>query len=111
MSGGFRLMSIFTRLVVVLVVGTTLLLAGCGGYGKVSDTAYEVATAVYSACLAESEARIDRVEDLLDDEAFVEQMSDEEVQWLRSIIAKARDGKWQAAAKKARRMMEDQVSM
>jgi hypothetical protein len=37
------------------------------------------------------------------------QISAEERKWLDAMIATARDGRWESAAKSARRMMEDQV--
>lgn len=95
---------------VVLVVG--LIVAGIWwlnrGYGEVSPQTYEYSKAIYSACLTKSEEHLGKVEAMLASEEPAV-LSAREKGWLESIVATARDGKWQAAAKKARRIMEDQV--
>ena len=82
---------------------------GCGGYGSVSDRAYEYSTATYSACLAKSTERLDRIEEMLSAEGTESTMEPHEVVWIEKIIDEARSGNWESAAKSARRMMEDQV--
>ena len=63
-------------------------------------------------CLAKSDARLESIEGLLDEDADREHtpgVSQDERRWLESMIQTARDGDWESAAKSARRMMEDQV--
>ncbi|MEM7454382.1 MAG: hypothetical protein AAF456_08495 [Planctomycetota bacterium] len=79
------------------------------GYGKVSQSAYEVATATYSASLARSLERIESVEELLEEDSRLAAMSEQEVRWLRDILDSAKAGHWEEAADAARMMMEDQV--
>lgn len=97
---------------------TTLVLAGFllvlgfwwlnRGYGEVSPMTYEYSKALYSACLNRNEEHLGKVEGLLaTNEA--EGLPANERKWIDAIIAEARDGQWETAATKARRMMEDQV--
>ena len=84
------------------------------GYGDVSYPTYQAATALYGACLARSEARIDLVETLIanGNEKFdADLLSAQERSWLESVIRAARGGEWESAAAMAKRMMEDQVSL
>lgn len=78
------------------------------GYGEVSREAYEFSKAIYGACLAQSEQRLDKVQQLLDDPSHAELPSHER-KWLETIIADARAENWKTASKKARRMMENQA--
>ena len=78
------------------------------GYGEVSPLTYQYSKALYSACLNRSTSHLDQVEQLLS-KADAESLPTKERQWIDDIIVEARDGDWQSAAKKARRMMEDQV--
>jgi hypothetical protein len=109
-------------------------LIGCGGYGKVSPGAYQSATALFSACKAKTNDRLDKVEafiqqqpvlseaDLADSATNVDHkqktgaplpadlpITATEKSWLQQIIADARQGNWESAAKSCRRIMEDQV--
>ena len=96
----------------VMVIGAAIMVWFSQGYGKVSPRAYEVSTALYGACLAKSDARLESIEGLLDEGAETEDastVSEDERRWLESMIRTARDGDWESAAKSARRMMEDQV--
>jgi hypothetical protein len=78
------------------------------GYGKVSQQTYEYSKALYSACLSKNNEHLNKIVNLLasDDKT---KLPDNERKWLDAIIAEARDGNWETAAQKARRMMEDQV--
>lgn len=77
-------------------------------YGEVSPLTYECSKALYSACLNKSEEHLKRVEELLA-ASDLEVLPANERYWIEAIIAEAHGGDWQTAAKKARRMMEDQV--
>jgi hypothetical protein len=106
-------------LALALAVVIAIVVVSQRGYGKVSSRAYEFSKAIYGACLSQSEARLAKVEKMLDEDAgqvaegtaSVEQVvSLRERQWLESMIQLARDGQWKSAAKQCRRMMNDQVS-
>ena len=91
--------------IVLLVVGSWWMNRG---YGTVSHQTYEFSKAIYGACLAKSEQRLDKIEELLDDPSNAELPSHER-KWLETIIADARAENWKTASKKARRMMENQA--
>ena len=80
------------------------------GYGTVSPDAYRIAQALYSSCLAKSEARLEAVEAAFNDSSEQPlEITEKEQRWLMEIIADAKAGNWQSAAADARQMMEDQV--
>jgi len=86
-------------LAIVLLVGIGIYLSTGRGYGKVSDRSYKVATALYSACLSKSEARLEAVSKLIvDDESGEQPIPSHEREWLTSIIEQAQDGNWESAA-------------
>ena len=96
---------------IFLVLAVVVYLWVNNGYGKVSPKTYELSKALYGACLAKSDERIEKVDLILSAESArggVE-ITRQEKAWLNRIIRKARNGKWEAAAKSSRRMMEDQV--
>jgi len=78
------------------------------GYGEVSPLAYQYSKALYRACQTKDETHLRRIEEMISGSA-PQDMPENERRWLMAIIEKARNGKWQAASRKARRMMEDQV--
>ena len=90
---------------VVLLVGFGWL--NCG-YGEVSPLTYEYSKALYSACLNKNEEHLSKVDELLASNNATD-LPVKERQWINALVAEARDGDWQAAAKKARQIMEDQV--
>lgn len=77
------------------------------GYGEVSPRSYQFSKALYSACQAKNDAHLAKAEEMLAKDA--ESLPANELRWLNSIVAMARDGNWESAAANARRMMEDQV--
>jgi hypothetical protein len=78
------------------------------GYGKVSPLTYQYSKALYSACLTKNEGQLAKVEELLAKSDSAELPANER-QWINAILTEAREGEWDSAAQKARRMMEDQV--
>jgi len=78
------------------------------GYGEVSPMTYEYSKALYGACLSKSEERLTMVEELLAKDDG-ESLSTKERDWIDAIVTRARNGKWEAAAQQAKRIMEDQV--
>jgi hypothetical protein len=83
--------------------------AGCGGYGEVSPTAYEYAKAVYSIANRKATDTLDTTAEQIDAARQRGELSDREARWLAAMIDDAKEGDWEAAGQKARRMMEDQV--
>ncbi|MDB4778365.1 hypothetical protein OAG68_02805 [bacterium] len=101
--------TILILIAVALAAGAVYFLCN-QGYGKVSRRTYDMATAIYGACLARSENRVDKIQQLLSqDTAETSDMSIRERKWLNNIIQKAKNGNWESAAKAAKRIMEDQV--
>lgn len=101
---------VILAVVAALLLGVAITFLTDRGYGKVSPDAYEVSKALYGACLAKSDARLDAVEALFDDDSDqAVELNDKERRWLESMIATAKEGNWESAATSARRMMEDQV--
>jgi len=98
-------LGVLAFLVLVVVIGRIT----DAGYGKVSRITYELAKATYAACLAQDEDRLDAVKLTMDDIASEQPIPDQERRWLENILAKARKGNWESAAKDARRIMSDQV--
>ena len=85
---------------------------GSPKYGEVGPDAYAVAKAVYGACLAEDDERLGKAVELVKQANTPDssiKLTDQEKNWLNSIIQKAQNGKWQVAANMARQLMKDQV--
>lgn len=100
----------------VVVPVACLLLVGAAacywmnrGYGEVSPLTYEISKALYGACQTKSDQRLRKVDALIEGK-MGSMLPDNERQWLEDIVAQARDGQWEVAARQARRMLEDQVN-
>ncbi|MDA7905436.1 hypothetical protein N9B60_01600 [Mariniblastus sp.] len=78
------------------------------GYGEVSPDTYQFSKALYSACLKKSDEHLAKIEELLDESDESSLPSNERI-WLTQITQLAQSGDWESAARKAKRMMEDQV--
>lgn len=110
-SGGKTILGV---VIAVVIVGVSIFYFADRGYGKVSSGTYDVASALYAACLAKSDERLNRIELLLnggdeDSPGEKPELTEKEAEWLSRIIRTARGGKWEKAARSARRIMEDQV--
>ena len=92
--------------ITVLVAAATI---GCGGYGVVSETAYDYATALYSVANREAASQLESLAAQIDAATAAGELTAAESQWLGAMLADARDGDWAAARAAARRLMEDQV--
>ena len=86
-----------------------VLIAGCRGYGEVSEKAYEYAQALYSICNRQDKGRLEGLAELVQASVDESEVSSQEAAWLGAIIDEAREGEWKSASKRARRLMEDQV--
>lgn len=108
-------MEVGNRGSLIFILFSVMLLALAGGYmwvnrgyGEVSPETYQFSKALYSACLKKSDEHLDMVDKLLDESDDSSIPSNERI-WIEKIIKLARSGNWDSAAKKAKRMMEDQV--
>lgn len=79
------------------------------GYGELSPKAYAYAKALYSICNLKDEKRLPKVESMIAESLKKGEISERERDWLQDVIDRARDGDWETALSRARRMMEDQV--
>ena len=101
-----RNLALLSFLVAILLAGSFFWLYQ--GYGEVSPRTYQISKAIYSACLKKSHDHLAKVEELLNESDEASLPTNEAI-WLDQIIKIARSGNWDSAAKKAKRMMEDQV--
>jgi hypothetical protein len=85
-----------------------LAVPGCG-YGAVSDAAYDHATALYSIANRRADETLDQFAGQIESARTSGALSDQEAAWLEAIVDDARQGRWDAALKASRAMMEDQV--
>lgn len=83
-------------------------LVGCG-YGEVSPKTYEYATALYSICNLQDEARLKKFTEMLEEAKTNGELPEKEADWLLDIVDRAQAGSWEQAAQMARRMLADQV--
>lgn len=94
------------RITIALVC--LLMLAGCG-YGEVSPQTYELAKAIHNVSSRQQAEKLPQVNELIVSSLKEGQISEQEAEWLRTIVAHANEGDWEEAAKQSRRIMEDQV--
>jgi hypothetical protein len=81
---------------------------GCG-YGSVSKTAYDHATALYSIANRRAEDKLGQISEQIATARTRGELSEQEATWLEAIVDDARQGRWDAALDASRAMMEDQV--
>ncbi len=93
----------------VWLVTLSVLVAGCGGYGSISPTAYEYAKALFSITNRRADGKLDEVAAQIEATRVAGKLSDQEARWLSDIVDDSRNGRWEAANKAARQMMEDQI--
>lgn len=86
-----------------------LCLVGCQGYGSVSPTAYEYATALYGICNRKAESALEPLGKQIQLALEKKMLSEQEAVWLQEILADAQQKDWTGAASACRRMMQDQV--
>lgn len=79
-------------------------------YGTVGSRGYEFATALFSACNRRDAATIEKLESMVDSAASRRELTEQEIEWLRGILADANAGDWQAAAKDSRSLLQAQVT-
>ena len=96
------------RTICLLVLSALCVHTGCG-YGKVSPQAYECAKALYAITNRQAADRLPEVETQISESLSKGELAAQEADWLLDIIKDAENERWEAAAKAARRLMEDQV--
>lgn len=106
MNGSVTKALFFVLLVTgIFLVGYLLLNPG---YGTVSRQAYDFSKAIYGACLAKSEQRLETIDKMLE-ASVADGLPSHEHAWLKAMINTARTKDWEAAAKKAKDMMKHQA--
>lgn len=94
----------------VLVIGGAIAWFGLNwGYGEVSPKGYAFATALYSICNQQDEARLEKFSQMVTQAKSENELRPDEARWIEGIIAQGKKGNWSAASKNARRLMMDQV--
>lgn len=78
-------------------------------YGTVGSLGYDFATALFSACNRHDAETIAELASMVDAAASEGELSEQELAWLRGILADADAGDWQSAASESRRLLEAQV--
>lgn len=79
------------------------------GYGEVSQRGYRIAIALYSACNQRDDEKLTQIEDLITQSETAHDLHANEIRWLRDIIRTGQRGHWDAANRKVRRLMVDQI--
>lgn len=79
------------------------------GYGEISPTGYQYATALYAACNQKDSEKLNKLSALIDRSQVNEEISAEEGEWLFAIIEQGHGGQWESAADEVRQLMRDQV--
>jgi hypothetical protein len=83
--------------------------AGCGGYGDMSRTAYDYATALYAVTNRKSADKLEEIATRITAAQTAGELTQEEAAWLNAAIADARTGDWPTAADACRSMMKAQA--
>ena len=81
------------------------------GYGQVSELGYQYATAMFSACNQQDEARLQRIAAMVEQSTAAGELPQQEAAWLRQIIDMGLAGHWEDASEEVRQLMEDQLTI
>ena len=101
-------MNFTTRIVLGLLFCLLPGAVGCS-YPKVSTTAYQSATALYSVCNQRDDDRLEAVAASIQSSLLAGELTNAEAQWLLRIVEMARRDEWTDAAAESRKLMSDQV--
>lgn len=93
----------------VLVVAGIGYLLSRGGYGEMSPTGYQYATALYSACNQKDRDKLDLLAEMIDQSKDQQKIGEAETEWLIAIIEQGKRRQWDEAAQEVRQLMLDQV--
>lgn len=93
-----------------LAIALATATVGCGGYERVSDTAYDFALALYATCNSQAADKLPAFEEKLGAARADGTLTPQEAQWLEAILASARAGDWQSATRESRALLAAQVS-
>ncbi|HMP05235.1 MAG TPA: hypothetical protein PJ982_02705 [Lacipirellulaceae bacterium] len=85
-------------------------LAGCGGYGPMSETGYRFAASLYAVCNRQSPEKLEEAAAQLAAAEAAGELPASEARWLEAIVDQGRQGRWAEGAAAARRMMRDQAT-
>lgn len=79
------------------------------GYGKTSALGYRYATALFTACNRQDEAKLKQIAEMIAESEQKGELSGEDARVLEGIIGRGEAGNWAAASREIRRLMEAQV--
>jgi hypothetical protein len=100
------------RLIGAAGIGLALLV-GYGllsrGYGETSEKGYQYATALFSACNQADENRLREISKMIDQSVEAGELDAREAGWLSAIIDQGMNGKWDAATRNVRQLMDAQI--
>lgn len=99
-----------SQVVFLLMSGLLAVVVGCQQYGPVSPRAWEIATAIYSACNRQDVDRLPAVDQVISEAFAAEQISESEQRALRQMLTDAEQGRWQTAMEDARTMLNEQIT-
>ncbi|QDS91153.1 hypothetical protein EC9_53730 [Rosistilla ulvae] len=74
-----------------------------------SENGYDLTIALYRVCNQRSDEGLQRIEELLDESRSTAAASDPSHGIVAAIVAQAKAGDWESAARASRRALEDQV--
>ncbi|WP_417738854.1 hypothetical protein [Rosistilla oblonga] len=74
-----------------------------------SENGYDLTIALYRVCNQRSDEGLQRIEQLLDESRSTGEASDPSHGIVAAIVAQAKAGDWESAARASRRALEDQV--
>lgn len=95
-------------LLLVMVLGALYLWSN-RGYGDTSETGYQFATALFSACNRRDSGKIQQLSEQLEAAVANQEIQAKEARWLRNIIEDGQQGRWPAANQAVRQLMLDQL--
>lgn len=79
------------------------------GYGKTSAKGYQFATALFSACNRQDEAKLQQIAEMIEQSQQTDELSVKDAKVLTSIVNRGLAGNWRSASRETRRLMEAQL--
>ncbi|QDV14834.1 hypothetical protein CA51_47440 [Rosistilla oblonga] len=97
----------------VAIVAVAIITAGLWWWMRppapLSENGYDLTIALYRVCNQRSDEGLQRIEQLLAESRSTGQASDPSHGIVAAIVAQAKAGDWESAARASRRALEDQV--
>lgn len=98
-------------LVGVLVVAAVTYWLSRPTFGEISRKGYDYAMALGSACSGKDEAKIAKINQMIDQSTQDGELEMQEAAWLKGIAQQASDGHWETAYASVRTLMQEQTQM